>query len=143
MHALGNVFPTPFTATRILVVLLAVAILTVSAGCRLNPFGGERSAEKGVASWYGNEFHGRKTASGERFNQEAMTAAHRTLPFGTVVRVEHLDSGRDIKVRINDRGPFVRGRIIDLSKGAARELGMLNQGIAKVRVEVLKWGRHG
>jgi rare lipoprotein A len=95
------------------------------------------SRQRGIASWYGPGFHGRLSASGERFNQNAMTAAHRTLPFGTRVRVTNTNNGRSVIVRINDRGPFIRGRIIDLSVGAAREIGMYNSGIAPVEVEVL------
>lgn len=88
----------------------------------------------GMASYYGKKFHGRKTASGERFNMYAMTAAHKGLPFGAMVRVTHLKNGRSIMVRINDRGPFAKGRIIDLSYAAAKRLGMLAQGVAKVRL---------
>lgn len=88
----------------------------------------------GYASWYGPGFHGKRTASGERFDQHAMTAAHKTLPFGTRVRVTH--KGRSVVVRINDRGPFVHGRVIDLSKAAARKLGIT--GVAKVTLKVLK-----
>ena len=90
----------------------------------------------GMASFYGKKFHGRKTASGERFNMYAMTAAHKRLAFGTLVRVTHLKNGRSVAVRINDRGPFARGRIIDLSYGAARKLGMVAQGVARVRIRV-------
>lgn len=92
---------------------------------------------QGIASWYGPGFHSRRTASGERFNQGAMTAAHRSLPFGTRVRVTNLRNGRSIVVRINDRGPYVGGRIIDLSAAAAKALGMVRSGIAPVRIEVL------
>lgn len=95
------------------------------------------SQQQGMASWYGPGFHGRRTANGERFNQNAMTAAHRTLPFGTRVRVTNKNNGRSVTVRINDRGPFIRGRIIDLSIGAAGRIGMVNSGVAPVRVEVL------
>lgn len=91
----------------------------------------------GIASFYGKEFHGRKTASGETFDMNAVTAAHRTLPFGTQVRVTHLDSGRSVTVRINDRGPFVKGRIIDLSQAAARAIGL--DGVGQVRLEVLQY----
>jgi rare lipoprotein A len=80
---------------------------------------------RGLASWYGPRFHGRRTASGERFDMHAYTAAHRTLPFGTVVRVRSLVNGRTVEVRINDRGPFLRKRVIDLSRGAAEALGLL------------------
>ncbi|HOD51123.1 MAG TPA: septal ring lytic transglycosylase RlpA family protein [Candidatus Hydrogenedentes bacterium] len=105
------------------------------------PFGGSvPGVEEGIASWYGDEYHGRATASGEIFDQEAMTAAHRELPFGTIVQVTNLKNHRTVVVRINDRGPFIRGRVIDLSRGAARELNMLRDGIVPVRLEVLEWG---
>jgi peptidoglycan lytic transglycosylase len=91
--------------------------------------------EEGIASWYGHPFHGRRTASGEIYNMYAMTAAHRTLPFGTVVRVHDLESGKSVVVRINDRGPFVEGRIIDLSYSAAQAMGM--SGTALVRLEII------
>lgn len=90
---------------------------------------------QGVASYYGKEFHGRKTANGERFDMNAMTAAHRSLPFGTVVRVTNLKNGRSVKVRINDRGPFVAGRDIDLSRAAAKAIDLLSVG--PVRIEIL------
>lgn len=93
--------------------------------------------QKGIASWYGADFHGRKTSSGEAYNMYAMTAAHKTLPLGTVVRVHNLDNGRRAKVRINDRGPFVRGRIIDLSYAAAKELGVVGPGTAPVEIIAL------
>lgn len=92
------------------------------------------TAEEGIASYYADRYQGRQTASGERFDQQAMTAAHPSLPFGTQVRVTHLDNGRETVVRINDRGPFVRGRIIDLSRRAAEELDMLRSGTAPVRI---------
>ncbi|MFZ1105143.1 MAG: septal ring lytic transglycosylase RlpA family protein [Hyphomicrobiaceae bacterium] len=95
------------------------------------------SGTTGMASYYGGRFHGRRTASGARFDSSGLTAAHRTLPFGTKVRVTHLGSGRSVVVRINDRGPFVGGRIIDLSKGAAGVIGMHKQGVARVKVTVL------
>lgn len=94
--------------------------------------------QTGWASWYGPGFHGKKTASGERFNQNAMTAAHKTLPLGTYVYVKNLSNGRQIKVRINDRGPFAKGRIIDLSKAAAKKLGLLHRGHGKVVITVIK-----
>ena len=93
---------------------------------------------QGMASYYGTRHHGRKTASGERFNQHAMTAAHRTLPFGTRVRVTNLNNQKSVIVRINDRGPYAKGRIIDLSAEAARELNMIRAGVAPVRVERLE-----
>lgn len=91
----------------------------------------------GVASWYGRAFHGRRTANGERFDMHALTAAHPTLPLATLVRVTNLDNGRSIAVRINDRGPFAGGRIIDLSRAGARALGFEARGTARVRVTVI------
>jgi rare lipoprotein A (peptidoglycan hydrolase) len=93
--------------------------------------------EQGVASWYGEDFHGLATASGEPFDMYAMTAAHPTLPLGTRVRVHNLDTGRTVMVRINDRGPYKRGVIIDLSRRAAGDLGMVREGRVPVRVEVV------
>ena len=93
--------------------------------------------ETGMASWYGPKFHGKLTASGEVFNQEKLTAAHRTLPWGSRVKVTNLDNGKSVDVRINDRGPFGKGRIIDVSRAAARALGMVGRGITTVRVEWL------
>ncbi len=95
-------------------------------------------AFSGKASWYGDRFHGRCTASGEAFNQYALTAAHRSLPFGTRLRVTNVKNGKAVIVKVNDRGPFVGNRILDLSKEAASRLNMLMSGIAKVQVEVLK-----
>ena len=93
--------------------------------------------ETGVASWYGPKFHGKLTASGEVFNQEKFTAAHQTLPWGSRVKVTNLANGKSVDVRINDRGPFGKGRIIDVSRAAARALGMMGQGLTTVRVERL------
>jgi len=92
---------------------------------------------RGQASWYGYRFHGRRTASGEPFDATEYTAAHRSLPLGTKVRVTNLRNGRSVVVRINDRGPYVGGRIIDLSKAAARAIGMLGSGTAPVRMEIV------
>lgn len=95
--------------------------------------------QRGYASFYGGSLHGGPTASGERFNKHMMTAAHRTLPFGTRVRVTNTRNGRSVEVRINDRGPFGgRGRIIDVSEAAARRLGMIDAGVVPVTVEVLR-----
>ena len=91
------------------------------------------NAQTGIASWYGPGFHGKTTASGERFNQNAMTAAHPTLKFGTMVTVTNQKTGRSVKVRINDRGPFVKGRIIDLSKATAQRIGC--SGICRVTIQ--------
>ncbi|RMG66861.1 MAG: septal ring lytic transglycosylase RlpA family protein [Calditrichaeota bacterium] len=94
----------------------------------------------GRASYYGADFHGRKTANGETFDMNAFTAAHRQWPFGTLCKVTNLQNGKSVVVRVNDRGPFVEGRIMDLSYGAARELGALKDGIIPVRIEILRWG---
>jgi len=93
--------------------------------------------ETGTASWYGTKFHGKKTANGERYDMHAMSAAHKTLPMPTMVRVTNLNNGRSVVVRVNDRGPFVKNRVIDLSYAAARALGYDNEGTAPVRVETL------
>ena len=95
------------------------------------------ATEKGEASWYGEPYNGRRAASGEIFDMEQLTAAHRTLPFQTWVEVTNLDNGKQVDVRITDRGPFVDGRIIDLSRGAAREIDLLRTGIAKVQLKVI------
>ena len=92
---------------------------------------------EGIASWYGPGFHGRRTASGEIYNMYAYTAAHKTLPLGTYVRVINLENGKSVVVRINDRGPFKKGRIIDLSYAAAKKIGMIEKGTARVRLEIL------
>jgi len=121
---------------------MAAAILSA---CAPNPKAqgqAERRAFVGLASYYGPGFSGNETASGETFDQREMTAAHRTLPLGTVVRVTNLENGRTVVVRINDRGPYGRnfrkGTIIDLSRGAAQRLRFIKDGLVRVRVEVLR-----
>ena len=135
---------------RTLIVLVVAAVAL--AGCGHNkrarvtpPPGPSRhpvvvrpgDTEEGMASWYGHPYHGRAAADGEIYDMEKMTAAHRTLPFHTWVRVHDLDNDRSVEVRITDRGPFVAGRIIDLSHAAARELSMIGPGVARVRIEVI------
>ncbi len=93
---------------------------------------------EGIASWYGPDFNGKLTANGEVYNMDDMTAAHKTLPLGSVVRVNNLDNGKSVEVRINDRGPYVKGRIIDLSKAAAHAIDMGNGGTAHVRLDLIK-----
>lgn len=95
------------------------------------------SVETGKASWYGKAHQGQRTASGEAFDMHALTAAHRTLPFGTIVRVTNLKSGKSVQVRINDRGPYRRDRIIDLSYEAAKKLGFISRGTARVEISVV------
>jgi rare lipoprotein A len=98
----------------------------------------KKITETGMASYYGDGYHGRKTANGEIFNKRKLTAAHKTLPFGTVVKVKNLSNGQTVKVRINDRGPFVKGRIIDLSEKAAQKIDMKQQGVAEVQLKYRK-----
>lgn len=98
----------------------------------------ETDIQRGIASYYSKGFEGRKTANGEIYRGETLTAAHRTLPFGTKVRVKNLRNGREVIVRINNRGPFIKKRIVDLSKRAAREVGMLKSGVVPVELEVLE-----
>jgi rare lipoprotein A len=149
------------TALRLAVQIVAVSsVALVSSGClhQHRPVQATRGApppvatplaaaapivqnEGGIASWYGHPYHGRPTASGEIYNMYDMTAAHRTLPFGTQVKVHDLDNGHDVTVRINDRGPFVEGRIIDLSYAAAQAMHM--PSIAQVRLEILGYGAGG
>jgi len=95
--------------------------------------------EVGIASWYGPGFQGNRTSNGEVYDMYGISAAHKTLPFDTVVKVVDLDTGKSVVVRINDRGPFVEGRIIDLSKGAAEKLGIVDKGIARVGLRILHW----
>lgn len=103
----------------------------------------EKYYQTGMASWYGREFNGKKTASGERFNMNELTAAHKTLPFGTLVRVKNFDNGKTVTVRVNDRGPYRGKRIIDLSYGAAKKIGMLQDGQTQVGIAILKKGEAG
>lgn len=97
--------------------------------------------ERGIASWYGEDFHGRPTSSGEIYNMYSLTAAHKLMPLGTKARITNLQNGQSVVVKINDRGPFIDGRIIDLSYSAAERLGMLETGLSRVEVEVLEWGK--
>lgn len=116
---------------------LALVALLLSAPLPVLAKVDEDFTQKGVASYYHDSLHGRRTASGEIYNKRNLSAAHRYLPLGTKVRVTKLSNGKSIVVKINDRGPFVKGRIIDLSRRAARDLGMVNSGLARVRIEVL------
>jgi rare lipoprotein A len=95
---------------------------------------------EGVASYYADDFHGKKTSNGETYDMNALTAAHRTFPFGTKVRVTNLENNKSVVVRVNDRGPFKEGRIVDLSLGAAKAIDLIRTGTARVRLDVLDWG---
>lgn len=115
---------------------LTWSVLFALAGCRTSGAVGPGGAElgEGLASYYGAGLQGRPTASGETFDKEQFTAAHRRLPFGTCVRVTFVPTGRSVEVRINDRGPFVANRIIDVSEAAARELGLITLGVGRVKL---------
>lgn len=97
----------------------------------------KKKLQRGMASWYGSNHQGKRTANGEKFNMNALTAAHKTLPMGSMVKVKSLTSGKSVTVRINDRGPFARGRIIDVSKAAAQKLGFLSRGTDRVEINVI------
>ena len=120
---------------------LAVIILFIQfslTGCAHNLATG--SSQKGKASWYGDEHQSMRTANGEKFDMNELTAAHRTLPFNSIVEVKSLSTGKTVRVRINDRGPFSKGRIIDVSKAAASQLGFINKGTDKVEIKVISLG---
>lgn len=121
--------PLPFVLS---VALAAAAICMITAAAN----GASLPSQEGLASVYGKHFNGQPTASGERYDSRALTAAHRTLPMGTRIRVTNLENGKSVRVRINDRGPHVRGRIVDLSSSAAAALGF-NTGVARVRIDIL------
>lgn len=127
---------------NILKSMLLIVSLLLFTGCgsgdSKTPTGSSTGyLQTGIASYYGGEYHNRPTASGERFNKNALTAAHRTLDFGTYVQVTHFGNGRRVTVKINDRVPFVESRIIDLSERAASDLGMLDSGLAEVGLEIV------
>ena len=117
--------------------VLAVMVALALSACSSTPEIAAVKTQSGNASWYGPGFQGRKTASGERFNMNGYSAAHRTYAFGTKLCVENLSNGRGVTVRVNDRGPFVRGRVVDVSRKAAQSLGMIRSGTASVRVSVV------
>jgi hypothetical protein len=135
---------TPGPSRAIAGALLVTVLASAGCGRSSRPAGAPEAPrvrvgdrETGDASWYGPDFHGKRTASGERYNMFSLTAAHRTLPLGTIVRVENLDNHLTVEVRINDRGPFLKGRIIDLSYQAARAIKCSRDGTARVRIEVI------
>lgn len=121
--------------------VVLVSLLSLTASCAKRAVTGTAprigTIESGVASWYGVPYHGRQTASGEIYDMNDLTAAHRNFAFGVWVRVRNLDNDREVSVRINDRGPFVGGRIIDLSRAAAGEIDMVRSGIARVKLKVI------
>lgn len=117
------------------ILLVLIILITSCARMRYSPAG---NVQRGLASWYGEDFHGKPTSSKEIYNMYDMTAAHKTLPFGTYVVVTNLKNGKSVIVRINDRGPFIRGRIIDLSYAAAKVIDMVGPGVVPVKVEILE-----
>ncbi len=128
------------THTRLPLIVVLFCNMLVSCSRKLHDAGsslpghGRLMMETGKASYYGDEFDGRQTANGEIFHENRLSAAHRTLPFGTVILVKNLSNGKTVKLRVNDRGPFVKGRIVDLSKEAARRLDMIVQGVVNVEL---------
>lgn len=116
---------------RLCLLILALLILSGTSGFSID------KVFSGKGSWYGDKFHGRKTASGERYDVNKYTAAHKTLPFGTILKVTNKSNGKSVVVRVNDRGPFVKNRVIDLSKKAAQDLGYLKTGIADLKIEIV------
>jgi rare lipoprotein A len=124
--------------SRVRFVAVTAAAFAAAAFTAFAPMPAGAHELSGYASWYGGKFQGRLTANGERFDTNELTAAHRTLPFNTVVEVRHLANGRRVRVRINDRGPFVDGRVIDLSRAAADAIGMTGEGIARVAITIVE-----
>ncbi|MCG2589380.1 septal ring lytic transglycosylase RlpA family protein [Rhodohalobacter sulfatireducens] len=133
--------------SKITLAILMVVLLLITSSCgvirRSSPpelSGSGRIIGSGIASWYGPNFHGKLTANGERYNMNDYTAAHKTLPFNTMVRVDNVENGKSVVVRINDRGPYIDNRIIDLSRKAARQIDMIGSGTASVRLSVMREG---
>lgn len=125
----------------VLIPLLLILLLATGIGCAPTKPGGigqKGYTEEGKASYYSNKLHGRKMANGDKYNRHQLTAAHRTLPFGTKVKVTNLETNKSVKVKITDRGPFVKGRVVDLSEAAAKRLDYISAGIVPVRIKVVK-----
>jgi rare lipoprotein A len=128
----------------IVVTIIAISVFGCSSSVRFSSSGTTTSGLhsehelEGFASYYADKFQGRQTANGDIFDQSKLTAAHKTLPFGTIVIVENINNGKTVTVIINDRGPFVKGRIIDLSYSAAEKIGMINEGIVPVRLRIVE-----
>ncbi|MFA0508544.1 MULTISPECIES: septal ring lytic transglycosylase RlpA family protein [unclassified Vibrio] len=126
-------------------IIFTALILMILAGCTSTSAVGSSKTKEyakshalvGVASWYGDKFHGKLTASGETYNKNAYTAAHKTLPFGTIVRVTNTANNKSVDVKINDRGPYVKGRVIDLSHKAFSQIGDVKKGVVKVKIEII------
>lgn len=123
--------------------LATVALLTTLMPIVSDALASSGQTQKGMASYYHDSLHGRKTASGQRYSKNRLSAAHKTLPLGTRIRVTDTKTGRSIVVKVNDRGPFAKGRIVDLSREAASELGMIGKGVAKVELKVVSMPKRG
>lgn len=117
------------TIKKVFFLLATLITFTINSACH--------AQTHGKASFYGNGFHGRITSDGSRYHKDSLTCAHRTLPFGTLLKVTNKSNGKEVVVRVTDRGPFVRGRVVDLSMAAAKQLGMVSQGVAPVQVEAV------
>src|SRR4030065_920631 len=128
-----------FNIRHLFIFICALVVSSCTLSAHRSPYAAGY-VERGIASWYGEDFHGRPTSSGEIYNMYDLTAAHKLMPLGTVAKITNLENDRSVVVKINDRGPFVEGRIIDLSYSAAREIGMAEKGLSRVEIKVLKWG---
>jgi rare lipoprotein A len=123
---------------RFFSVTVPLLLILFLSSCSHYQYFSSGNEQVGLASWYGKDFHGKKTANAETYDMYAMTAAHKTLPFGSIVLVHNLKNKKSVKVRINDRGPFVKGRIIDLSYSAAKAIGLIGPGVVPVRIEIVR-----
>jgi rare lipoprotein A len=128
-------------AKRLATSVAIMALAAVVSSCAVRPVLNALGTETGIASYYSSDFDGRKTSSGEIFDNSKLTAAHRRFPFGTVVRVTNLETAASVEVRINDRGPVKQERVIDLTLAAARAIGIERAGLGRVRVDVVEWGK--
>ena len=128
-----------FNIRHLFIFIVALVVSSCTLSAHRSPYAAGY-VERGIASWYGEDFHGRPTSSGEIYNMFDLTAAHKLMPLGTVAKITNLENDQSVVVKINDRGPFIEGRIIDLSYSAAREIGMAEKGLSRVEIKVLKWG---
>lgn len=131
-----------FASSTFLIIAIIFSFILTPCGFRGNNTEESEGCfiQEGLASWYGSDFQGTRTANGEIYDQETLTAAHKTLPFNTLVRVENMGNGETVTVRINNRGPYVEGRIIDLSRKAARKIGIIKAGLVRVKLYLVKMG---
>lgn len=130
-----------FNIRHLYIFIVALVISSCAFPSHRSPYAAGY-VERGIASWYGEDFHGKPTSSGEIYNMYDLTAAHKLMPLGTVAKITNLENDQSVVVKINDRGPFVDGRIIDLSYSAAKEIGMAEKGLSRVEIRVLKWGEN-